>query len=241
MAAAGCGAGDGAPEQLGANAQAAIDGSDCETVAVYPAPGTSIKNGQSLSMGPDPHCSIASTTSTSPDASYTNAGNCSNAYVTEVTGTTGRALSFTVGWHGGTLNSSNCSFAVMGIAAFGHDTSGWHQLGSTATLQGQWVSGLFNFCAFVVTAGSIPSLSATHTYDKVRASTFATAGFFSPVSVTGGVTYGTGPCAVTNDEGVAAFSSNPSAEEIARISQARGEYLIDVSAPGAPLILPAAE
>jgi hypothetical protein len=194
--ASGCGSAPDDAEQLGTTAQASIDGSDCKTAGgyTYNSPNGCNDNGCSKLIGSNPSCGYASTTSTSPNSSYTNAGNCSYAYISEVTGTTGRALTFTVGWNGGALNSSNCSWAVLGLAGFGRKTDGtWDYLGQ-ATLQGHWYSGLFSYCGFVVTSGSMPSLSSGHSYNAVRASVAASAGFLSPVSVTGGVSYGPGPC-----------------------------------------------
>lgn len=193
--ASGCGSAPDDAERLGMTAQASIDGSDCATVGGWKYnSGVCNDNGCSNPIGSNPSCGYASTISTSPNSSYTNPGDCSYAYISEVTGTAGRALTFTVGWNGGALNSSNCTYAMLGVAGFGRKSDGtWDYLGQ-AILQGHWYSGLFSYCGFVVTSGSVPSLSSGHSYNTVRASVAASAGFLSPVSVTGGVSYGPGPC-----------------------------------------------
>lgn len=146
-----------------------------------------------------PNCGYAYDSSTSPNGSYDTAA-CPHQYVTEVTGTSGTAMSAFWDWHGGSLNESNCDLAHASLTFYGATWNwitgtSWTKIGSTS-VHGVWVDGpLFDYCSWQYDAGKgpIPSLGAGHGYYKVRTAAQAT-GFIVKVPVEGGVWHGNGPC-----------------------------------------------
>jgi len=183
----------------GADVQA-LGEAACGTVSGYPFAG-SLTNGRSQLVGAMPFCSTATTASTSPNASYTNAG-CTNQYVSEVRGVTGRALTARASWVSPALSSEGiCGVSALGLALYGRRANGtWAKVGQTH-LVGRWVpastSGFIipAHCEMVRPAGeaALPSLPTGHAYNAVRTVGYAIS-LFVPQRVTLGVTYGTGPC-----------------------------------------------
>lgn len=156
-------------------------------------------DGATVAMTNAPNCGYAYDSSTSPNSSYDTAA-CPHQYVTEVTGTTGEAMSSFWEWHGGGLTSSNCSLAHANLTFYGATWNWitgttWTKIGGTA-VHGVWIDGpLFDYCSFQYDTGkgAIPSLAAGHSYYKVRTAAQAT-GFVLKVPVEGGVWHGDGPC-----------------------------------------------
>ncbi|MFO0603134.1 MAG: hypothetical protein U0324_08165 [Polyangiales bacterium] len=172
----------------------------CGTVSGYPYAGASA-NGATQLIGANPFCSTAVTAATSPNASYTNAG-CTNQFVSEVRGTSGRALTASVSWAGPALTTQGaCESSVMGVALYGRNLlGGWSKVGQTH-LAGRWIpasTGGFQIpahCEFVRPTGepALPSLATGHLYNAVRAVGYGLT-LFVPQRVRLGVSYGTGPC-----------------------------------------------
>ncbi|MCX4240863.1 hypothetical protein [Paraliomyxa miuraensis] len=156
-------------------------------------------NGGTVAMSATPACGYAHDGSTSPDGSY-NPANCPHQYITEVTGTYAKPLSFYWSWEGASLTQENCSLAHANLSAYGAffnwigNNTVWTKLG-TSSMHGKWVSGpLFSYCGWEYDEGSgpLPSLG-NHAYYKVRTAAQAT-GFIIKQRVEGGVTHGPGPC-----------------------------------------------
>jgi hypothetical protein len=196
---AGCAA-DPDLDEPGASVEA-LGEAACGTVSGYPFAGA-LANGRSQLVGAMPHCSVATTASTSPSASYSNAG-CTNQYVSEVRGVTGRALTAHAAWAGPALNAEGiCGVSAMGFALYGRRANGtWTKVGQTH-LVGRWIpastGGGFQLparCEFVRPTGepATPSLPTGHAYNAVRTVGYAIS-LFVPQRVRLGVSYGTGPC-----------------------------------------------
>ena len=157
-------------------------------------------DGASVPMTNAPNCGFAFDGSTSPSTAYDTAG-CPHQYVTEVTGTSGKPLSFYWEWHGANLTESVCETAHASLTAYGAWFSffpsfsvNWTKIGSTS-VHGVWYDGgLFDYCGWEYDAGKgpIPSLG-NHIYFKVRTATQAT-GFIFKQPVEGGIQHGSGPC-----------------------------------------------
>lgn len=156
-------------------------------------------DGAVVPMTAAPNCGYAYDSSTSPNSSYDTAV-CPHQYVTEVTGTSGTAMSSFWDWHGGNLTSSNCELAHANLTFYGATWNwitgtSWTKIGGTA-VHGVWVdTPLFDYCGWQYDAGkgAIPSLAPGHNYYKIRTAAQAT-GFILKVPVEGGVWHGNGPC-----------------------------------------------
>lgn len=166
----------------------------CATTSI-----ASATHGASVAMSTAPNCGYAWDGSVSPNTSYDPVG-CPHQYVTEVTGTYNKPLSFYWDWHGGTLDQTTCGMAHANLSAYGAfynwftGTTSWTKIG-TSSVHGQWVSGpWFSYCSWQYDQGSgpLPSLG-NHLYYKVRTAAQAT-GFVFKQRVEGGVTHGNGPC-----------------------------------------------
>ncbi len=155
-------------------------------------------HGGSTSMSPTPNCGINTDSRTSPNTSYNPAG-CPHQYITEVTGTSQRPLSFFWNWQGATLNANTCALAHANLSAYGAYLTwplgvAWAKLGTTS-VHGQWINTpWFGYCSWQYDAGSgpIPSLGS-HFFFKVRTAVQAT-GFIFKQQVEGGISHGPGPC-----------------------------------------------
>lgn len=155
-------------------------------------------DGATVAMSPTPNCGYAYDGSTSPNTAYDSVG-CPHQYVTEITGTYNRPLSFYWDWHGGALNQTNCEMAHASLTAYGAFLTwpialNWVKIGSTS-VHGKWYSGpLFSFCGWEYDTGKGPIASlGNHLYLKVRTAVQAT-GFIFKQQVEGGVSHGPGPC-----------------------------------------------
>lgn len=185
---------DGMDRFTTASDPVAIGEMACATQAL-----TDATDGAAVAMAAAPNCGYAYDSSTSPNSSYDTAA-CPHQYVTEVTGTSGTAMSSFWEWHGGGLNASNCDLAHASLTFYGatwnfFTGTSWTKIGSTS-VHGTWVDGpWFDYCSWQYDAGkgAIPSLGAGHNYYKVRTATQAT-GFIVKVPVEGGVWHGPGPC-----------------------------------------------
>jgi len=193
--ASGCGTTEDAEAEVGETQQASVGDAACATVSPLVSP-----DGTSGTMGADPHCSTAFQSFTSPNASYDWSPNaCARTYVAEITGTTNRALSFTVSDGGPALTADSCPLVGVVGAAHGKRVSDgqWVLIGKT-TLHGEWISGpFFTGCVFVKDANSgvIPAATGTglRNYSRVRVEGVSV-GFIFQRRVSVGISYGTGPC-----------------------------------------------
>lgn len=170
---------------------------------------TSIANpshGAQIAMSPTPSpCGDVTNTSTSPNTSYGAAG-CPNQYITEVTGTMGRPLSFYRDWWASGLNETTCGLAHLYHSAFGRSmlaywngsvwviSTSWTKLG-TMGLHGEWHDGeLFDICAWTLDEGSsyLPDLQENHLYNRLRIASQEVVFAIWPVKrvVEAGVTHG---------------------------------------------------
>jgi hypothetical protein len=155
-------------------------------------------NGATVAMSVAPNCGYAWDGSTSPNTSY-DAPGCPHQYITEVTGTYGKPLSFYWDWQGASLTQTNCELAHANLSAYGATLSfpaglTWSKIG-TSSMHGTWVTTpWFSYCGWAYDPGSgpLPALG-NHYYTKVRTAVQAT-GFIFKQQVEGGVTHGNGPC-----------------------------------------------
>lgn len=156
-------------------------------------------DGATVAMTVAPNCGYAWDGSTSPNTAYDTAA-CPHQYVTEVTGTSGKPLSFYWDWHGANLDETLCETAHASLSTYGAYITlfpfavNWVKLGTTS-VHGVWYdTPWFDYCGWEYDPGkgAIPSLG-NHIYFKVRTATQAT-GFIFKQPVEGGVTHGSGPC-----------------------------------------------
>jgi hypothetical protein len=159
-------------------------------------------DGAQVAMSATPLCGFAFDGSISPDTTYDPVG-CPHQYITEVTGTEGRALSAYWGWYPVTLDQTICDASQRSISMYAAAlifstrtrtvTESWTKIG-TATVHGQWMSGSSPYCDWVLDNNApLLALGSGHFYWKVRTASVATSFGFKQV-VEGGVAHGPGPC-----------------------------------------------
>lgn len=151
-------------------------------------------DGASVAMGPS-FCG-ASDGSISPNGAYDPPG-CPGQYITEVTGTFGRALQFYWDWHGGNLPGiAECGTAHADISAYGAFLTWpwgiqWVKLG-TSSVHGVW-SPWGCFWGYDSGSSPLPALG-NNPYIKVRVAVTAHGSVPGNVRVEGGVMHDVGPC-----------------------------------------------
>lgn len=160
-------------------------------------------DGAAITMSDAPNCGFAYDHATSLNTSYDPTG-CDNQWVTQVTGTLGEPLNFTVAWAGPTLTATNCAYAYLHATAFGYDATGgrtnafWEPIDSVE-LKGRWIDvGVLHTCVFEPVDpsddGELDALGDDHPYSAVRVAALAHDFLFTKHRVKAGIWHGPGPC-----------------------------------------------